>query len=76
MSKQQISCGDALKVLSDAMKADDGYAWAWHCNLAMMAHDAGAPHKEANFRASDFMKSCFGVSTHHLIEKFLPQTKS
>tara|TARA_Y100000034_G_C6803253_1_gene360457 strand:- start:507 stop:935 length:429 start_codon:yes stop_codon:yes gene_type:complete len=53
----------ALEVMSEAMKADPGFAWSWHCNVAMAARDAGAPHKEANERAADFMKRAFGVDT-------------
>jgi hypothetical protein len=44
------------------------YAWSWHCNLAMMAYDAGAPHRDANIRAADFMKYCFGVNTRKQYE--------
>jgi hypothetical protein len=54
----------ALWILRRAMKKDPDYAWSWHCNLAMMAQDAGAPHKEANIRAGDLMHSLFGVKTN------------
>ena len=39
----------------------DDFAWSWHCNLAMMAFDAGAPHREANERAADFMRGVFDI---------------
>jgi Tfp pilus assembly protein PilF len=39
------SAEKALKDLSFAMKIDPELAWAWHCNIAMVAQDAGAPHK-------------------------------
>lgn len=54
---------NALDVLSNAMKNDSEYAWTWHCNLAMMAVDAGAGYKEANERASSFMLGLFGINT-------------
>lgn len=58
----------ALQSLSDIMVNDNEYAWSWHCNLAMMAVDAGANHKDANIRASDFMRTAFGVDTSKLKE--------
>ena len=53
----------AMWILSRAMKKDYGYAWSWHCNVAMVAVDAGASHGEANKRASDFMHIAFGIRT-------------
>jgi hypothetical protein len=53
----------ALTVLSKAMQDDPGYAWSWHCNVAMVAQDAGAPHDKANERAADFMSRAFSVDT-------------
>lgn len=54
---------NAMKVVQKAMKNDPDFAWSWHCNIAMAAQDAGAPHKEANERAADFMRCAFGVDT-------------
>ena len=54
----------ALWIISRAMKKDPEFAWSWHCNIAMVAQDAGAPHKESNIRAADFMMGIFGVDTH------------
>ena len=53
----------ALKDLSFAMQIDPDLAWSWHCNIAMVAQDAGAPHKEANERTADFMRRAFDVDT-------------
>lgn len=53
----------ALKEISIAMQIDPDLAWGWHCNIAMVAQDAGAPHKEANIRAADFMRYMFDVNT-------------
>jgi Zn-finger protein len=60
---------EALDTLRKAMEEDPEYAWTWHCNLAIMAVDAGAPHKEANERAGDFMKHLFGVNTNRFKEE-------
>jgi hypothetical protein len=49
------------------MRTDPDYAWTWHCNIAMVAQDAGAPHKEANIRAGDFMNMLFGVRTNRFV---------
>ena len=59
----KITVAQAMDVLREAMKEDYGYAWGWHCNVAMAAQDAGAPHKEANERAAGFMRNAFGVDT-------------
>jgi len=55
-----------LYLLSRSMKQDLEFAWAWHCNIAMAAQDAGAPRKEANIRSRDFMKTAFGVDVSTL----------
>lgn len=54
---------NGLEDLREAMKSDDGLAWSWHCNIAMLAVDSGADHKEANIRTSKFMTDMFGVDT-------------
>ena len=53
----------AMETLKQAMKEDYGYAWSWHCNIAVMAQDAGADHEVANEGASRFMKLAFDVDT-------------
>lgn len=53
----------AMDILRDAMQADPEYAWSWHCNLAMMAYDAGASHGPANKWAANFMKIAFDCDT-------------
>ena len=68
--ENEISTADAMDALRKALKSDDGYAWSWHCNIAMMHYDAmteagyidhHAKHKTANEGARRFMKMCFGV---------------
>jgi len=54
----------ALWILRRAMQCNPDYAWSWHCNISMVAQDAGAPYKEANERTADFMHGLFGVDTH------------
>jgi PBP1b-binding outer membrane lipoprotein LpoB len=70
---------EAFEVIKQAMIDDNpseqgGYAYSWHCNIAMMCADAiHADHTEAltsddahrigNDAASRFMKLCFDVET-------------
>ncbi len=54
---------NAVDNLSKVLQDDSNLAWSWHCNIAMLAVDSGADHKEANERTADFMKSVFGVNT-------------
>ncbi len=42
---------------------DEGYAWGWHCNVAMAAQDEGVDHATANKAANRFMQTCFGIDT-------------
>jgi len=57
----QITVDQAIQVLSEEMKRYPDYARTWHCNIAMAAQDAGAPHEQSNKAAADFMYRCFGV---------------
>lgn len=72
---------EAMSVLKQAMIDDNpsehgSYAYSWHCNIAMMCHDAiedgrlsetesksMCAHTVANDAASRFMKLCFDVET-------------
>lgn len=65
----------ALWWLSRAMRKDIDYAWSWHCNIAMVAQDAGAPWEEANKRTSDFMKRAFGVDTTLMVDSLIYHRK-
>jgi len=47
----------------NAMRKDPDYAWAWHCNIAMSAFDAGCPHGVANEGAARFLQLLAGVDT-------------
>jgi len=53
----------AFDVLKKTMVDDPDYAWSWHCNIAVMAQDAGASHVVANDGAARFMKLWFDVDT-------------
>ena len=61
-----ITVTDAFNVLQKYLQDDEDYAWSWHCNIAMNAVDAGAPHLEANAVTAGFMRRCFGIDTQHL----------
>lgn len=55
----------AMKAVIAAMKADPGYAWSWHCNVAMSFVDAGGDHYTANQGAARFMRLLAGVEPAH-----------
>lgn len=58
-----ISAAQGMDAIRKAMQEDYGYAWSWHCNVAMAAHDAGAPIEKANERAAQFMRNAFDIDT-------------
>ena len=75
MSKE-ITVQEAMNVIKKAMIDDSpseqgSFAHGWHCNIAMMCHDAiishddqvDFAHKVGNDAASRFMKLCFDVET-------------
>jgi len=68
--RKAMTLSDAFNLFQKHMQDDRGYAWSWHCNIAMNAVDAGANHIEANIRTGDFMRRCFGVDT-----KIFPEYK-
>lgn len=56
-----VEATSPIKGLIDAMKADPEYAWSWHCNIAMAAHDSGAgPHHACNKGAALFLSLLSG----------------
>lgn len=61
-----ISTAAAMDTLRAAIKADEGYAWSWHCNIAMASFDEGLSHDAANAAAARFMKMCFDVDTSEM----------
>jgi hypothetical protein len=63
-----VTPAEALTVIHDAFVADPNYAWSWHCNIAMAAVDAGAPHQAANERVADFMSHAFKFDTRQCTE--------
>ena len=58
-----IKIKNVVNNLSNLLKDDSSLAWSWHCNIAMLAVDSGADHKEANIRTAEFMKRLFDVDT-------------
>ncbi len=62
-----MSVAKAMDDLKSAMREDPGYAWAWHCNLAMPISDSiGATHENANVAAAYLMALLFDcdITTH------------
>lgn len=48
--------------LKAALNADSGFAWSWHCNIAMPIMDRlGCSHREANEAAAAVMQHLFGL---------------
>lgn len=45
----------------EQIQQDIGFAWSWHCNIAMAAQDVGVTHEVANRAAARFMSVCFDV---------------
>ena len=70
-----MKVSEAMKVLEKAINEDEGYAYSWHANIAMMCHDAfksadiidgyceGELLPTSNDAASRFMKLCFNAET-------------
>ncbi len=67
MSKNKVV--EALDVLKKALKEDDGFAYSWHCNVAVAFQDAAKKgfsiHRVSNEAATIFMKNAFGVDTSY-----------
>jgi hypothetical protein len=76
LTPKAVTTEKAFSVIKQAMKEDGpekkgSYAHSWHCNIAMMVHDAilahddqvDFAHKVGNDAATRFMKLCFGVDT-------------
>jgi hypothetical protein len=49
--------------LCKALQNDSGYAWSWHCNIAVHAMDEGVDHATAQQIASRVMQGCFQADT-------------
>jgi len=61
--------GSPLEPLILALRDDHGYAWSWHCNLAMTAMDAARmTHADANVAAAGIMDAIFGIDTGSFAE--------
>jgi hypothetical protein len=56
---------NAMQTVIGAMQADPGYAWSWHCNVAMAFVDAGGDHYTANQGAALFMRLLANVEPAH-----------
>lgn len=66
----------AMNVVIAAMQADPGYAWSWHCNIAMAYVDEGVNRDVANQGAARFMKLLANVEpAHDILPTQTPDTK-
>lgn len=54
---------ESMATVSNAIRNDPGYAWSWHCNIAMAAMDEGVNHMAANKLAARFLMILTGVDT-------------
>jgi hypothetical protein len=54
-----------MQTVIGAMQTDPGYAWSWHCNVAMAFVDAGGDHYTANQGAARFMRLLANVEPAH-----------
>ena len=54
---------ESMATVSNAIRNDPGYAWSWHCNIAMAAVDEGVDHMTANKLAARFLMILTGVDT-------------
>ena len=69
MTEQENNAiAEAFNVLRAAMYQDHGYAWSWHCNLAMAVYDAGCDPVIANKGAARFMQTVFGLDMTAFVE--------
>lgn len=55
----------AMQTVTAAMRADPGYAWSWHCNIAMAYVDAGGDRTIGNQGAERFMRLLANVDPAH-----------
>ena len=63
ISIEPVSAKTAMDSLKVHFANDEGYAWSWHCNIAMACYDEGVDREIANKIASRFMKLAFSVET-------------
>jgi hypothetical protein len=54
---------DGFEALRAGIQQDEGFAWSWHCNLALEIYEGGVPHSTANKIAAKLMKKIFDVDT-------------
>ena len=50
-----------MEELTRKLVDDEGYAWSWHCNIAMAFQDEGGSHESSNKAAARFMQNAFGI---------------
>ena len=64
---------NAWETLQKAMKEDEEFAWAVHCNIAMPIMDSiGVTHHDANIGAVRVMETIFKYNSLPLCKKMIP----
>jgi hypothetical protein len=59
----------AFQNLKEALRADNSYAWAWHCNLAMPIMDStGCSAEAANAAGAHLMRHIFDIDVTKFTE--------
>lgn len=58
----------AYEIIQKAIQTDPGYAWSWHCNIAMPMYDEGVDHFTANRGAARVMQILFKTDTSQFKE--------
>lgn len=67
---------EANSILKVAIKGDESYAWAWHCNIAIPIHDEGVDIEVANKAAARIMSHVFDYDSTPLIPKYRRSMKT
>jgi hypothetical protein len=65
LAPEQEQIAQAVQTVIQAMQDDPGYAWAWHCNIAMAFVDAGGDRYTANQGAARFLEMFAKVQPAH-----------
>lgn len=67
---------EAMNTVITAMQADPGYAWSWHCNVAMAFVDAGGDPYIANQGAARFMRLLANVEPAYELPTAPPKAEA
>jgi len=63
---EKVPISTVIHELTQIMKSDQDYSWAWLCNISVSAQDEGLNRPAANRAAARFMKLLFDIDmTEH-----------